>query len=155
MPAQRVHSRTGPPTPDDLDDLLTRRRKTRFFLAHPRTIAAFGRQCSSRGLYPDPIEVDGARVTAWRGVPLLPCDKIPISATGTSSVLAMRTGVEDHGVIGLHQLGLPDEYRPGLNVRQIGIDHKAVRSYLVSTYFSAAVLVPDALGVLDDVEIGR
>ncbi|MGH3672881.1 MAG: family 2B encapsulin nanocompartment shell protein, partial [Pseudonocardiaceae bacterium] len=33
---QRIHSRTGPPTPDDMDALLTRRRKTRFFLAHPR-----------------------------------------------------------------------------------------------------------------------
>uniref|UniRef100_UPI0034D96757 DUF6643 family protein n=1 Tax=Streptomyces otsuchiensis TaxID=2681388 RepID=UPI0034D96757 len=25
-------------------------------------------------------------------VPLLPCDKIPVSAAGTTSVLAMRTG---------------------------------------------------------------
>ena len=28
-------------------------------------------------------------------------------------------------------------------------------SYLVSAYYSAAVLVPDALGVLENVEIGR
>jgi hypothetical protein len=28
-------------------------------------------------------------------------------------------------------------------------------SYLVSTYFAAAVLVPDALGLLEDVEIAR
>jgi hypothetical protein len=30
-----------------------------------------------------------------------------------------------------------------------------VTSYLVSAYHSAAVLVPDALGVLGDVEVGR
>ena len=28
-------------------------------------------------------------------------------------------------------------------------------TYLVSAYYSAAVLVPDALGILEDVEIGR
>ncbi len=27
--------------------------------------------------------------------------------------------------------------------------------YLVTAYYSAAVLVPDALGILEDVEIGR
>ncbi len=32
---------------------------------------------------------------------------------------------------------------------------KAITSYLVSTYYSAAVLVPDALGVLENVQIGR
>jgi hypothetical protein len=153
--AQRIHTRTGPPTPDDLDDLLTRRRKTRFFLAHPRTIAAFGRECSSRGLYPDQVDLDGEKVTAWRGVPMLPCDKIPISRTNTTSILALRTGVADHGVIGLHQAGLPDEYQPGVNVRSMGINDKAVMSYLVSVYFSAAILVPDALGVLEHVEIVR
>jgi hypothetical protein len=152
---QRISTRTGPPTPDDLDELLCRRRKSRFFLAHPRAIAAFGRQCSSRGLYPDGMELNGHRVSAWRGVPLLPCDKIPVSDTGVSSILVLRTGQEDNGVIGLHQTGIPDEYEPGLNVRFMGINEQAVSSYLVSAYYSAAVLVPDALGVLENVEIGH
>jgi hypothetical protein len=37
----------------------------------------------------------------------------------------------------------------------MGIDERAVISYLVSAYFSAAILVPDALGVLEHVEIGH
>jgi CRP-like cAMP-binding protein len=152
---QRLHTRTGPPTPDDLDELLSRRRKTRFFLAHPRAIAAFGRQCNQRGVYPPTTEVNGRPVQAWRGVPLLPCNKIPISPAAVTSILAMRTGKEDQGVIGLHQTGIPDEYQPGLSVRFKGIDEKAVISYLVSAYYSAAVLVPDALGVLENVEIGH
>jgi len=94
-------------------------------------------------------------VTAWRGVPVLPCNKIPISDARTSSILVMRTGEEDQGVIGLHQTGIPDEYQPGLNVRFMGIDDRAIMSYLVSAYYSAAVLVPDALGVLEDIEIDR
>ncbi|MBU3865907.1 Crp/Fnr family transcriptional regulator, partial [Streptomyces sp. 4503] len=153
--SQRLHTRSGPPTPDDLDELLARRRKTQYLLAHPRTIAAFGRECSDRGLYPQGIEVAGVAVRAWRGVPLLPCNKIPVSESGTSSILAMRTGEESQGVIGLHQTGIPDEYEPSLNVRFMGISEQAVTSYLVSAYYSAAILVPDAVGVLEDVEIGR
>ena len=152
---QRINTRTGPPTPDDLDELLSRRRKSKFFLAHPRTIAAFGRECTRRGVYPQSVETDGRMMTAWRGVPLFPCNKIPISKTGTSSILVMRTGVDDQGVIGLHQTGIPDEVQPGLNVRFMNINEKGIISYLVSAYYSTAVLVPDALGILENVEIGR
>jgi len=35
------------------------------------------------------------------------------------------------------------------------LSEQAIISYLVSAYYSAAVLVPDALGVLENVEIGR
>ncbi len=152
---QRIYSRTGAPTPDDLDELLTRRRKSKFFLAHPRTIAAFRRECNRLGLYPQNIDLDGQMVMAWRGVPLLPCNKIPISDHQTSSILVLRSGEEDQGVIGLHKTGIPDEYQPSLSVRFMGISEKAIISYLVSAYYSAAVLIPDALGVLEDVQIGR
>ncbi|MEB3370134.1 family 2B encapsulin nanocompartment shell protein [Saccharopolyspora mangrovi] len=152
---QRIQAPSGPPTPADLDELLARRRKSEFFLAHPRAIAAFGRECSRLGVYPDSIEVRGTRVTGWRGVPLLPCNKIPISATGSTSILVLRTGEDDQGVVGLHQTGIPDEYEPSLNVRFMGLSDKAITSYLVSAYYSAAVLTPDALGVLENVEIGR
>ena len=153
--SQRINTRTGPPTPDDMDKLLSGRRKSRFFLAHPQTIAAFGRECNRRGLYPQDVDIDGYTVRAWRGVPIFPCNKIPITETRTSSILVLRTGEEDEGVIGLHQTGIPDEVRPGCNVRFMGIDAKAIISYLVSAYYSVAVLVPDALGVLDNIEISR
>ncbi|MGI5322874.1 family 2B encapsulin nanocompartment shell protein [Actinomadura nitritigenes] len=152
----RIQTRGGPPTPDDMDELLARRRKTRFYLAHPKAIAAFGRECTRRGVYPGTAEADGGRrVQAWRGVPIYPCDKIPVTSTGTTSIIAMRTGEDDQGVIGLHRTGIPDEVQPGLSVRFTGIDDKAILSYLVSAYYTAAVLVPDALGVLENVEIGR
>ncbi|MGY1433980.1 family 2B encapsulin nanocompartment shell protein [Streptomyces reniochalinae] len=150
---QRIHTRGGPPTPADMDELISRRRKTRYILAHPKAIAAIGRECSRHGLYPDQVEVEGVKTRAWRGIPILPCDKIPVREDGTTSVLAMRTGLEDQGVIGLHQTGLPDEIQPSLNVRFMGVDERALVSYLVSAYFSAAVLVPDALGILEDVEV--
>ena len=152
---QRIQTHSGPPTPDDLDELLCRRRGTKLFLAHPRTIAAIGREFNARGLYPDHIDLGGQQVPAWRGVPILPCNKIPISKENTSSVLALRTGEDNQGVIGLHRTGLPEEYEPGLSVRFMGISEQAIISYLVTTYYSAAVLVPDALGVLENVQIAR
>ncbi|MDT0449738.1 family 2B encapsulin nanocompartment shell protein [Streptomyces hesseae] len=151
--SQRVQTHSGPPTPDDMDELLSMRRQTKFFLAHPKAVAAFGRECNKRGLAFDTADVNGHSVPAWRGVPILPCGKIPVSDEGTSSILAMRTGESAGGVVGLWQTGIPDEYEPGLNVRFMGINDQAVISYLVSTYFSAAVLVPDALGVLENVQI--
>ena len=69
--------------------------------------------------------------------------------------MLLRAGEQNQGVVGLHQTGIPDEYQPGLSVRFMGINESAVISYLVSTYYSAAILVPDALGVLEHVEIGR
>ena len=152
---QRINTYSGPPTPDDMDELLSRRRSSRFFLAHPRAIAAFGRECTRRGVYPESVDVMGSRVPAWRGVPIFPCNKIPIAADRTSSIMVLRTGEEDDGVVGLHQTGIPDEYQPSLNVRFMGINEKAVISYLVSAYFSVAVLVPDALGILENVEVSR
>ncbi|WP_328666390.1 family 2B encapsulin nanocompartment shell protein [Streptomyces sp. NBC_00322] len=152
---QRIQTHSGPPTPDDLDELLCRRRGTKLFLAHPRTIAAIGREFNARGLYPDHVDLGGQQVPAWRGVPILPCNKIPISKEGTSSILAMRTGEDNQGVIGLRQTGLPEEYESGLSVRFMGISEQAIISYLVTTYYSAAILVPNALGVLEDVQIAR
>jgi CRP-like cAMP-binding protein len=153
---QRIHARSGPPTPDDLDDLLALVwKEPGFFLAHPRTIAAFGAECNRRGVYPQSIDLNGNKVPAWRGVPIFPCNKIPITEQRSSSILLMRTGMEKQGVIGLHQTGIPDEYQPSLSVRFMGINEKAIISYLVSAYYSVAVLVPDALAVLENVEIGR
>lgn len=152
---QRVQPHSGPPTPDDLDELLSRRRDSRVFLAHPRAIAAIGREFNARGIYPNHVDLGGQQVPAWRGVPILPCNKIPVTKENTSSILVMRTGEDNQGVVGLRQTGLPEEYEPGLSVRFMGIDDKAVTSYLVSTYYSAAVLVPDALGVLENVQVAR
>ena len=153
---QRIHTRAGAPSPDDMDELLALvHKEPGFFLAHPRAIAAFGQECSRRGVYPGSTDVGGHKVPAWRGVPIFPCSKIPISDTRTTSIMLIRTGAENQGVVGLHQTGLPDEVQPSLNVRFMGINEKAIMQYLVSAYYSVAVLVPDAMAILESVEIGR
>jgi CRP-like cAMP-binding protein len=153
---QRISTRSGPPTPDDMDALLaTVWKEPTFFLAHPKAIAAFGRECTRRGVYPASVEFGGHHVPGWRGVPIFPCGKIPVDATQSSAIMLLRAGEDNQGVVGLHQTGLPDEYQPGLSVRFMHINDQAIMSYLVSAYYSVAVLVPDALGILENVEIGR
>jgi hypothetical protein len=140
---------------DDLDELLGRRRDPHLFLAHPKAIVALGQECTRRGLTVEFVDVDGHRVPAWRGVPVFPCDKIPIGVDNTTSVLVMRTGETEQGVVGLHRTGLSDEWEPSLNVRFMGVDSAAVIHYLISAYYSLDVLVPDALGVLDNIPLDR
>ena len=78
-PSQRIRSRKGPPTPDDLDELLTKVwKEPGFFLAHPRAIAAFGRECTRRGVPPPTVTLFGTPFLTWRGVPLVPSDKVRI-----------------------------------------------------------------------------
>ncbi len=146
---------SGAPTPDDLDELLTKVwKEPAFFLAHPLTIAAFGREATRRGTPPPTVSLFGSQFITWRGVPLVPSDKIPV-ADGKSSILLLRVGDRRQGVVGLFQPGLPGEQSPGLSVRFMGINDQAISSYLISLYCSLAVLTPDALAVLDDVRIDR
>lgn len=158
-PAMRVQPRGGPPTPDDLDELIARVwKKPAFFLAHPRAIAAFGRECTRRGVPPVVIQMFGSPFMTWRGIPLVPCNKLEVrdaqGDVGTTDILLMRVGEQEQGVVGLHQTGIPGEQMPSLSVRFMGVNAKAVSSYLVTLYFAAAVLTEDALGVLENVEVG-
>ena len=152
----RVQSRLGTPTPDDLDELIARVwKEPAFFLAHPRAIAAFGRECTRRGVPPATVTLFGSPFITWRGLPLVPCDKLRISNSGITSILLLRTGEKKQGVVGLFQPGLPGEVAPSLSVRFMGMNRKAIASYLISLYCSLAVLTHDALGVLENVDVGK
>jgi hypothetical protein len=143
------------PTPDDLDELIsTVWKEPTFFLAHPRAIAAFGRECTRRGVPPPTVTLFGAPFLTWRGLPLVPCDKLPVKANKTD-ILLMRTGERKRGVVGLFQPGLPGEVSPSLSVRLMGINQAGQASYLLSLYCSVAVLTHDALGVLEGVSVNH
>jgi hypothetical protein len=152
---QKVKSRTGAPTPDDLDELLAKVwKEPAFFLAHPQAIAAFGRECTRRGVPPPTVALFGSQFITWRGVPIIPCDKLKVTK-GKTNILLLRTGESRQGVIGLYQPNLPGQQSMGLSVRFMGINHKAIASYLVSLYCSLAVLTDDAIAVLENVDVGN
>jgi CRP-like cAMP-binding protein len=161
-PSMRVQPRYGVPTPDDLDEMLARVwKKPAFFLAHPRAIAAFGRECTRRGVPPVTVNLFGSPFITWRGVPIVPCDKLEVQSlsgnpygAGKTNILLVRAGEKEQGVVGLHKQGIPGEQMPSLSVRFMGINEVAVASYLMTLYFSCAVLTEDALAVLENVEVG-
>ena len=151
--SQTIKTRAGAPTPDDLDELLTKVwKEPGFFLLHPLAIAAFGRECTRRGVPPPTVSLFGSQFITWRGIPLIPSDKVGI-VNGKTKILLLRTGEAKQGVVGLYQPNLPGEQSLGLSVRFMGVNDKAIASYLVSLYCSLAVLVDDAIAVLEDVEI--
>ncbi|MDR3155003.1 MAG: hypothetical protein LBW85_12245 [Deltaproteobacteria bacterium] len=162
-PSQRVQTRKGSPTPDDLDELLTKVwKEPSFFLAHPRAVAAFGRECTRRGVPPSTVNILGGVFIQWRGVPVIPTDKLfvdglknPPGKNGKTNILLVRTGEARRGVVGLYQEHLPGEQSRGLAIRFRGVDDDGLASYLLSIYCSAAVLADDALAVLEDVEVGN
>ena len=108
------------------------------------------------------VNIAGGTFLTWRGIPILPTDKLlvdglknPTSESGKTNILLIRTGEAKRGVIGLFQAGLKNEHSRGLSVRFRGIDDKGVASYLLSLYCSAAILADDAIAVLEDVEVGE
>lgn len=160
--SQRVKTRFGRPMPDDLDELITKVwKEPSFFLAHPKAIAAFERECTRRGVPPVTANISGGVFILWRGIPIIPTDKLfvdglknPKAQTGKTNILLVRTGEAKRGVIGLYQTGLQNEQSRGLSVRLRGVDEKGLASYLLSLYCSAAILADDAIAVLEDVEVG-
>jgi hypothetical protein len=153
--SQKIKTRTGAPTPDDLDELISKVwKEPGFFLLHPLAITAFGRECTRRGVPPPTVTLFGSPFITWRGIPLIPSDKVPI-VNGKTKILLIRTGESRQGVVGLYQPNLPGEQTPGLSVRFMGINNRAIASYLVSLYCSLAVLVDDAIAVLEDVDVTK
>ena len=111
-PSMKIAPRTGAPTPDDLDELIARVwKEPAFFLAHPAAIAAFGRECTRRGVPPPTVNLFGSPFLTWRGLPLVPSDKIPLE-DGKTSILLLRTGEKKQGIVGLFQPGVPGEVSP-------------------------------------------
>lgn len=154
-PSMRLKTRAGAPTPDDLDELIAKVwKEPAFFLAHPRAIAAFGRECTWRGVPPPTVTLFGSPFLTWRGIPLIPSDKLAVGADGSTNILLLRTGEKKRGVVGLFQPGLPGEASPSLSVRLMSINQRGAAQYLVSLYCSVAVLTDDAIGVLEGVNVG-
>jgi hypothetical protein len=152
-PRHSIRTRAGAPTPADLDSLVAKQTRPRYLLAHPRAIAAFSRQCNRAGIRPGTAEAGGRPVLSWRGVPMLPCDKLQISPERETTILVLRPGQDRQGIVGLRPTELPDQLEPGVNVRRIGIDDQAVASYLVSAYHSVAMLVPNCVCALTGISL--
>ncbi|MDR2345323.1 MAG: hypothetical protein LBE18_04585 [Planctomycetaceae bacterium] len=161
--SQKIKSISGSPTPDDFDELISKVwKEPSFFLAHPRAIAAFGRECTRRGVPPATVSYYGNAFLTWRGIPIIPTDKLfvdgiknPQSKAGKTNVLLVRTGEKKRGVLGLYQANLPGGVSRGLAVRFMGINKQGIASYFLSVYCSLAILADDAVAVLENIDVGN
>jgi Phage capsid-like protein len=154
--SQTIKTRKGAPTPDDLDELLGLVwKKPAFFLAHPKAIIAFGREATRRGVPPPTVHLFGTPFITWRGVPLIPSNKLDVSSKSTTSILLLRVGEAEQGVVGLQKTGVTGEVEPGLSVRYMGTNENSIASHLVTRYFSASVLTTDAIARLDNVVVNN
>ncbi len=152
VPQQRIETRKGTPTPDDLDELLTLVwKKPAFFLAHPKAIAAFGREATRRGVPPATVHLFGSPFMTWRGIPLIPSNKLEVDHAGKTTILLLRVGEAQQGVVGLQKMGVAGELEPGLSVRYMGTNEHSIASHLVTRYFSVAISTEDAIARLDNV----
>ncbi len=152
VPEQRIETRKGTPTPDDLDELLTLVwKKPAFFLAHPHAIAAFGREATRRGVPPPTVHLFGSPFITWRGIPLIPSNKLEVDKAGKTTILLLRVGEPQQGVVGLQKAGVAGELEPGLSVRYMGTNDHGIASHLVTRYFSVAISTEDAIARLDNV----
>jgi hypothetical protein len=158
----------GPPTPDVLDDMLSRVWiEPDLFAMHPEALQDFHARASALGIGVDAVERCGGRFSAWRGIPILPTNKLHliskpaeevagrrfeqvdrVRGQATTHVVLMRTGEEKQGVVGLYEANNKGSNRyPQISVDFMGISDDAVASYLMTMYQAAAVLTPDALCV--------
>src|SRR6202167_998060 len=92
--SQRIKTRKGTPTPDDLDELLAKVwKEPSFFLAHPRAIAAFGRECTFRGVPPPTVTLFGSPFLTWRGIPIFPTEKLRVGGDSKSKTQGGKSNI--------------------------------------------------------------
>ena len=85
-PSMRLATRKGAPTPDDLDDLIAKVwKEPAFFVAHPRAIAAFGRECTHRGVPPPTVTCSARRSSPGAGCRSSPATSWPSRAAGRAA----------------------------------------------------------------------
>jgi hypothetical protein len=163
--SQRMQFRVnGPPAPDVLDDLLALGwRRPDMFAMHPEALAAFRKQANALNLPLEEVEVLGASFTSWRGLPIIPTNKLHLVAKPnasaatklqgervpgetTTNVLLMRLGAAKQGVVCLCAKGQEATSQlPYISVDFMGLGENALAGYLMTSYVAMAVLSSGAL----------
>ena len=147
-------TRKGPPTPDDLDELSPRLEGAGVLPRAPaRHRRLRARVHASRRAAADGHALRLA-VPHLARPPAHPVRQAAADASGSPRSCSCARARRSRASSACSSREFPGEVEPSLSVRFMGIDRRAA-SYLVSLYCSLAVLTEDALGVLEDVEVGN
>jgi hypothetical protein len=110
------------------------------------------------GITLETMEFHGGKFVCWRGLPILPTNKLylydgkgkaledrKLGACKTN-ILLLRMGEDKQGVISLYAAGTEGSPRfPFITVDFMGISDESVASYLMTMYAAIAVLTAGAL----------
>src|SRR3990167_7742915 len=93
---------------------------------------------------PPTQDIMGSRFITWRGVPLIPSDKLQVryvDGQPTTDILLMRTGEAVQGVVSLSKKEMRHEGIRGISVKFMGVNEYSIANYMLTKYFSVAILV--------------
>lgn len=157
-----------PLTPDVLDTLLhTIWKRPDFFVMHPVALMVFHKEANRLGITLETCEMLGGIFTMWRGLPILPSNKLYLyyrpgkhketahlhmldrpDGTCTTNVVLLRMGEAKQGVVSLFAEGTEGTKRfPLIKIDYMGTDDASIASYLMTMYAGIAVTVPGSLAV--------
>lgn len=157
-----------PLTPDVLDNLLhTIWKRPDFFVMHPVALMVFHREANKLGITLESCEMFGSVFTMWRGLPILPSNKLYLryrpgkqkesqhlhlldrpEGNCTTNVVLLRMGEAKQGVVSLYAEGTEGSQKfPLVKIDFMGIDDASVASYLMTMYAGIAVTTPGCLAV--------
>ena len=163
----------GPPSPSLLDDMLSRVWKMPdVWVMHPEALQAFHDEANKLGISLESKEFFGSALTCWRGLPILPTnklylindhnrDKSAIEKTvynlddrmrgqSKTHVVLLRIGEKKQGAISLFPKGMTGSKAfPLIDIDFMGIDEFGNAKYMLSTYSAIAILTPGALAVAE------
>lgn len=123
---------------DRLDDLISLIYKPSLILANPKDIIKIEHECTQHNILMEMIELRGIKFMSWRGIPILP------SRTIQDNIIALRTGTEDYGVVGICK-DISNDYKvPGLLIEQIENN-----KYSIKLFLSIAFLSNDSAAMLN------
>lgn len=157
-----------PLTLDVLDNLLhTIWKRPDFFVMHPVALMVLHKEATRQGITLESCEMFGSVFTMWRGLPILPSNKLYLryctgkqkevmslhtldrpDACMTTNVLLLRMGEAKQGVVSLYAEGTEGSQRfPLVKIDFMGIDDNSVASYLMTMYAGIALTTPGCLAV--------
>lgn len=148
LPYCKEHDRMLDPESKNLPHILDTMMehvwiKPSFFVMHQSSLRQLLFDCTSMGIYPSTIDVFGCSFISWRGIPILPSNKLDNG--GKSYIFLMRTGEDVRGVVMLKNSSLTHNKIKSLSVKEKSTDSKGISSFHIAYYCNVAVLSPDAI----------
>lgn len=142
----RIKTYNSQISPDILDDLLALVwNKPSFYLVHPIILTEICKACNNKALNMGTTELFGYQFITWRGLPIVPCDKIPYSTSSNTYAFLIRTGTNDSGVVQLYNMTPTKSGHSGIFIESSMTDNLGSVNTRITLYTNVAVLSSESI----------